>query len=225
MQCYQKRAISTCELDQVVKHCITHALWCRSHAGFFEALQEEAVPNAADPTAIVAQRMWTSTLQLRGREFCFILNAIVRDDDSALAAPLGKVARAINELCVTVGAGSQQREAKHPPDSVRPLLPTPATEGLLKTAVLTETFHVNALSHLHRSYTGLHRTSQPNLSGSLPTDLLPRRRLRRQLSIVLHQWAALSTASVARHVLLTGRGHGVLASLPDVLQGVVARAH
>ena len=86
--------------------------------------------NAADPAAVVAQRMWTSTLQLRGREFCFILNAIVRDDDSALAMPLGKVARAINELCVTAGADPQQREAKHPPDNVRPLFSMLATEGL-----------------------------------------------------------------------------------------------
>ena len=85
--------------------------------GFFEALQEEAMASPSDPVAVVAQRMWTSTLQLRGCEFCFILNAIVRDDDSALAAPLGKVARAINELCVTAGAGAQ---AKHPPESVRP---------------------------------------------------------------------------------------------------------
>ena len=47
-------------------------------AGFFEQLQEEAMSNSADPIAVVAQRMWTSALRLRGREFCFILNDTVR---------------------------------------------------------------------------------------------------------------------------------------------------
>ena len=35
--------------------------------------------NSADPIAVVAQRVWTSALRLRGREFCFILNDTVRE--------------------------------------------------------------------------------------------------------------------------------------------------
>jgi hypothetical protein len=37
----------------------------------------------------MAQRMWTSALQLRGREFCFILNDAVREDTPAMAGTLG----------------------------------------------------------------------------------------------------------------------------------------
>ena len=37
----------------------------------------------------MAQRMWTSALQLRGREFCFILNDTVREDTPAMAGTLG----------------------------------------------------------------------------------------------------------------------------------------
>ena len=80
---------------------------------FFEELQAEAMSNAGDTIAIMAQRMWTSALQLRGREFCFIINDVVRDDE--LARPLAKVSRAINQLCVTAG---RETAAEHPPDFV-----------------------------------------------------------------------------------------------------------
>ena len=41
-----------------------------------------------DQVPEAAQRMWTSALQLRGKEFCFILNDTVRDDDEELADPM-----------------------------------------------------------------------------------------------------------------------------------------
>ena len=60
-------------------------------------------------------RRWTSALQLRGREFCFILNACVRDDRKEVVTPLAKVTRGINKLCVTAGGGAV---AVHPPENV-----------------------------------------------------------------------------------------------------------
>jgi hypothetical protein len=88
---------------------------------FFEELQAEAEENPgelaeADQLPVAAQRMWTSALQLRDREFCFILNACVRHDWKEAAAPLAKVTRAINQLCVT--AGVTGHAAVHPPDNV-----------------------------------------------------------------------------------------------------------
>ena len=38
-----------------------------------------------DPIAEMMQRMWTSALQLRGKEFCYILNRAVRGDQPLLA--------------------------------------------------------------------------------------------------------------------------------------------
>eukprot|EP01045_Picozoa_sp_COSAG04_P012309 COSAG04_NODE_823_length_10051_cov_18.357617_7_plen_392_part_00 len=76
---------------------------------FFEQLQAEAMAHAqelasADQLPVAAQRMWTSAQQLREREFCFILNACVREDWNEAAAPLAKVTRAINKLCVSDSA-------------------------------------------------------------------------------------------------------------------------
>ena len=45
---------------------------------------------------------WTSALQLRGREFCFILNRAVRGDEPPLADPTAGLSRGINKLCVSV---------------------------------------------------------------------------------------------------------------------------
>ena len=47
-------------------------------------------------------RRWTSALQLRGREFCFILNRAVRGDEPPLADPTAGLSRGINKLCVSV---------------------------------------------------------------------------------------------------------------------------
>jgi hypothetical protein len=68
---------------------------------YFEKLQAEEMPNVADPVDVMAQRMWTSALTLRGREFCFILNDATRRDAAGMAPQLAKLARAINQLCVS----------------------------------------------------------------------------------------------------------------------------
>eukprot|EP01045_Picozoa_sp_COSAG04_P016294 COSAG04_NODE_1347_length_7134_cov_4.146695_4_plen_120_part_00 len=51
---------------------------------------------------IVSIARWTSALQLRGREFCFILNRAVRGDEPPLADPTAGLSRGINKLCVSV---------------------------------------------------------------------------------------------------------------------------
>ena len=56
----------------------------------------------SDPINEMMQRMWTSALQLRGREFCFILNHAVRADKAELADAMAGLARGINKLCVSV---------------------------------------------------------------------------------------------------------------------------
>ena len=55
---------------------------------------DESVPQAV-------QRMWTSYRNLRGREFCAILNEAARSDELARVKPAAALTRAINELCVT----------------------------------------------------------------------------------------------------------------------------
>ena len=71
-----------------------------------------------DQIPVASQRIWTSALTLRGREFCFILNAAVREDAHELADPTAALARAINRLCVPAGANSGTAAAVHPPDFV-----------------------------------------------------------------------------------------------------------
>ena len=51
---------------------------------------------------VVSIARWTSALQLRGREFCFILNRAVRGDEPPLADPTAGLSRGINKLCVSV---------------------------------------------------------------------------------------------------------------------------
>ena len=60
--------------------------------------------------------MWTSALQLRCREFCFILDAAVREDIHELADPTAGLTRAINQLCVTTGVTGHA--AIHPSGNV-----------------------------------------------------------------------------------------------------------
>ena len=69
---------------------------------FLQQLQAEAMRNADDPINEMMQRMWTSARQLRGREFCFILNRAVRGDEPPLADPTAGLSRGINKLCVSV---------------------------------------------------------------------------------------------------------------------------
>jgi hypothetical protein len=58
--------------------------------------------------ADMAQKVWTSAKMLDGREFCFILNELVRDDlllTDDIADRVAKLARAINSNVVTRGVG------------------------------------------------------------------------------------------------------------------------
>eukprot|EP01047_Picozoa_sp_COSAG01_P126453 COSAG01_NODE_55597_length_324_cov_0.577778_1_plen_50_part_10 len=48
--------------------------------------------NRSDPINEMMQRMWTSALPLRGREFCFILNHAVRADKAELADAMAGIA-------------------------------------------------------------------------------------------------------------------------------------
>jgi hypothetical protein len=97
--------------------------WKEEGKPFFKALQEEAMANAQELIGQIpeaAQRMWTSALQLRGREFCFILNAAVRSDDPELVEATAQLTRAINKLCVTAGGPGPARapRAVHPPGNL-----------------------------------------------------------------------------------------------------------
>lgn len=55
-----------------------------------------------DPIDEMMQRMWTSALQLRGTEFCSILNYALRGDTPELAESMARIVRGINALCVSV---------------------------------------------------------------------------------------------------------------------------
>jgi hypothetical protein len=93
--------------------------WKGEGQPFFRKMQKEAMANAQELAAQIpeaAQRLWTSALTLRGREFCYILNKAVRGDLEELSEPTAQMTRAINQLCVTVGSGRQA--AVHPPDNV-----------------------------------------------------------------------------------------------------------
>lgn len=91
---------------------------------FFRVLQRDSLQHGeelADHEQIkfAAQRMWTSPRQLRGREFCSIINHALRDDEEEMIRPLASIARAINKLCVhDVGRESFYAEQNHPPDYI-----------------------------------------------------------------------------------------------------------
>lgn len=111
-------------LAQLLQHyCRKHGIQYRHGEGqhFFQELQAEAVENADELVQGEAgicqavQRMWTSTLTLRGMEFCSILNGAVREDSAALADNVADMCRAINQLCVTANG---QTIAIHPEDNV-----------------------------------------------------------------------------------------------------------
>ena len=70
-------------LSQLIKaYCTREGIpWREEGQPFFRELQKEAMANMQELVEQVpeaAQRIWTSPRQLRGREFCFILNAAVR---------------------------------------------------------------------------------------------------------------------------------------------------
>ena len=83
---------------------------------YFELLTADM--HADDSLEESVQRMWTSFRQLRGRELCYMLSLVVRDDPPDDVRPAAALTRAINRLCVTAGAGATSRPAIHPPDNV-----------------------------------------------------------------------------------------------------------
>ena len=97
-------------------HCEAHDIPYDDDEGeaFCEQLGAEMA--VGDSMAQAVQRMWTSFRQLRGREFCFILNEVVRNDSASCIAPAAALTRAINEFCVTP-EGAEPRPP-FPPDFV-----------------------------------------------------------------------------------------------------------
>jgi hypothetical protein len=111
-------------LDRLLRaYCAKESITYRNDEGqhFFGELQEEAHLNAEELAGAgggvcqAAQRMWTSTKALRGKEFCSILNDAVREDSPELAETAADMARAINLLCVTANG---QAIAVHPPENI-----------------------------------------------------------------------------------------------------------
>ena len=107
--------------DLIRGHCAKHRIpWDTDGKPYLDRLNAEVMANAQELTSAAGvpgavQRMWTSALQLRGKEFCSILNAAVRDDDASLSEPTARLTRAINLMCVrTVGGES----AVHPPGNL-----------------------------------------------------------------------------------------------------------
>jgi len=87
--------------------------WARRHGlaegattDFLKDLRSEWALN--EKIADMAQKVWTSVKELDGREFCFILNELVRNDlllTDDIADRVAKLARAINSNVVTRGVG------------------------------------------------------------------------------------------------------------------------
>jgi hypothetical protein len=106
------------KLGMVIKgYCEAHDIPYDDDEGeaYFDELRADMV-GAGDSMAQAVQRMWTSFRQLRGREFCFILNEVVRNDTASCIAPAASLTRAINEFCVTP-TGEEPRPP-FPPDFV-----------------------------------------------------------------------------------------------------------
>ena len=51
---------------------------------------------------MVAEYLWTSAKKLRGREFCSILNDIIRQDDPVEMVHTAMIIRAINTYVETI---------------------------------------------------------------------------------------------------------------------------
>lgn len=107
--------------DLIRGHCLKHSIpWDTEGKPYLDRLNQQVMANSQELTSAssvpgAVQRMWTSALQLGGREFCSILNAAVRDDDASLSEPAARLTRAINMMCVTTAGGAR---AVHPPDNL-----------------------------------------------------------------------------------------------------------
>jgi len=72
----------------------------------FKQLQKEAfdpktVHELLEEVPGACQRLWTSAVQINGKEFCSILNEAIRVDDSECMAAVATLARGINLLCAS----------------------------------------------------------------------------------------------------------------------------
>jgi hypothetical protein len=129
---YDKTAVPTGPLqfggavqNLLIAYCEAEGLdWAGDGQRFFGQLETEAMQNPGelaekDLIPVAAQRMWTSALQLAGREFCFIVNYAGRQDTPRFVEPLAVLARAINKNCVTErGPAASATVPKHPDDDV-----------------------------------------------------------------------------------------------------------
>ena len=97
-------------LEQVLRaYCAMEGIsWEGEGAAFLRSLAREARRSNDEEVAEKVQRMWTSTLQLRCRELCSVLNYAARIDTPQFAEPLAVVVRAINLLCVTFGRSASK---------------------------------------------------------------------------------------------------------------------
>jgi hypothetical protein len=91
-------------LEQLLRvYCVAERIsWEGEGVVFLQRLVEEA-RQSDDQVAERVQRMWSSALQLCGRELCSVLNYAARVDTPEFAEPLAVLVRAINLLCVTAG--------------------------------------------------------------------------------------------------------------------------
>jgi hypothetical protein len=82
-------------------YCTAHGIPYDDDEGedVFDQLRADMSGDESVPQAV--QRMWTSYRQLRGREFCAILNEAARDDSPDRVKSAAALTRAINQLCVT----------------------------------------------------------------------------------------------------------------------------
>jgi len=99
--------------DVIQYHCNKNKIPFDDDEGerFFEEIQDDM--REEDTVDEAVQRMWTSYRTLHGKEICFMLNAVVRDDPEDGVAPTAALTRAINKMCVTAG-----KDVVHPPDGV-----------------------------------------------------------------------------------------------------------
>ena len=89
--------------DLIKTYCIAHSIPYDDDEGeaFFDQLMEDMDAGGNDSVPEAVQRMWTSFRQLRGCEFCAIMNEAARDDEPNRMAPAAALTRAITKLCVT----------------------------------------------------------------------------------------------------------------------------
>jgi hypothetical protein len=103
--------------DHIQAYCTKLAIpWKQEGLPFLKKLQREAMRNMDDPIDGMMQRMWTSALQLRGKEFCFILNDALRGDNAELADSMAGLADSRTGTVASssrVGSSGSRRTLRH----------------------------------------------------------------------------------------------------------------